>query len=194
MGRNENPPPADPAWRDVAGRLAALHPNPLRRGRRWSTRVPVGWSVAVVIGVAACFAAVSLHYNDTVLDAKACPSTVTVNAPLGTTLDSVSSVQFPDLHSCHYRQGADTGALWIDAAVGSAPGSPSLSDRCRGGPSLQVAGYPACSVRDTAGRASLYIETRRAQWQFTTNLASVAMPRLETLAATLLKEKPPLFS
>jgi hypothetical protein len=109
-------------------------------------------------------------------------------------LDSVSSIQFSDLHSCHYRQGADTGALWIDAAE-STPRSSSLGDRCRGEPPLEVAGHPACSVRDTTtGRPSLYIDTRRAEWQFTTNLASVSMPRLEDLATTLLEEKPPLFT
>ena len=80
---------------------------------------PEGLAVAglVVIGAVAVFAVAAMHYNDTVLDANVCPQVAAVNAVLRTTLDTVSGVQFSDLHSCQYAEGADPRALWIDAAV-----------------------------------------------------------------------------
>ena len=84
--------------------------------RRWSRKV---WAIVglVVVGVVAVFAVVAVRYNDTVLDANACPQPTAVNAVLRTTLDTVSGVQLSDLHSCQYAEGADPQALWIDAAV-----------------------------------------------------------------------------
>ncbi len=164
--------------------------------RLWSRKV---WAVAglVVIGAVAVFAVAAMHYNDTVLDANVCPQVAAVNAVLRTTLDTVSGVQFSDLHSCQYAEGADPRALWIDAAVPTGRAS-SAGAPCRHRLPLTVAGDPACSVagsRDTtAGRPSLYVETRHADWQFTTNLTSVSMARLETLARTLLDQKRSLFS
>jgi hypothetical protein len=179
--------------------LAALHARRLLGGkRRWSTKVwLISTAVAVVVLVAA-FALVAVHYNDTVLNPNVCPSLSSVNALLGTTLDKVSGIQFSDLHSCSYTQGTDTAALGIDVA---GPNQPSVAvghDPCRKEQHLTVVGHKACSVAGTPGttpgRPSLLIETSNGNWQFTTNLATVSMTQLETLARALLNSSRPHFA
>jgi hypothetical protein len=154
--------------------------------------------LAVLAILAATFVLESVHYNETVLNSHACPQPKAMNAVLGTDLDTVSALQLADLHSCHYGQGADSKALWIDVADPGPGGSLTHDDPCQDKTELKVAGYLGCWVsgtRDTTrGRPSLYVETRKGDWQLTTNLATVSMTQLEVLAKTMINSKRPLFT
>ncbi len=175
----------------VAARFVALHARPVfGTGRRGSMKVWILVSAGIAVVLAVAFALVSVHYDDTVLSPVACPAPASVNAPLGTILGKVSGLQFSDFHSCSYAQGTDTSALEIDVAIPNNPSGAFGPDRCRSRRHLTVAGDTACSMAGTPGttrgRPSLLIETRQGDWQFTTNLASVSMTQLETLAKALL--------
>ncbi len=178
----------------VGARLAALHGRPLLgANRRWSTRVSILTMAGIAVVLAVAFALVSVHYDDTVLSRGACPAPATVNARLGTTLDSVSGIQLSDLFSCHYGQGTDTSAVGIDVAAPNKPAAALGLDSCGRRQHFTVAGHTACSMAGTSGttpgRPSLLIETSQGDWQLTTNLASVSMTRLESLAGSLVRSQ-----
>jgi len=188
----------DPPRHGIAARLADMHSRRLRlTPSHWSTKKTVMACVGVVVGLAAAFAVVSLHYNDTVLGTKVCPSLAEVSTLIGADLGEVSGIQVQDLHSCHYSQGSDPKALWIDAVVPPESRNPSADDPCHNRRRFTVAGHRACSVAGsratTPGRPSLYIETRHVDLQLTTDLASVSMARLERLGEALTQLKTPLF-
>jgi hypothetical protein len=175
----------------VGARLRALHARRLLGGKpRWSVQAWIISTVAAVVVLVAAFALVAVHYNDTVLNSNVCPSRTFVNGQLGTTLDEVSGIEFSDFHSCSYRQGADARALSIDVA---GPGQPSTSlgdDPCRTRHPFTLAGHEACSMAGTPGttpgRPSLFVETSRGNWQFSTDLPSVSMTQLEALGKAVL--------
>ncbi|HEY5024568.1 MAG TPA: hypothetical protein VII76_06300 [Acidimicrobiales bacterium] len=176
----------------VGARLAGLHARTFLVGkRRWSVKVWVVSTLVTVVLLGAAFAGTALHYRDTVLSASACPSPARVNALLGTTLDTVSGITFSDLHSCSYGDGADTRAVGIDVALPSHVVRPTGDDACHKSPILRVRGHRAYSVAGTPGttpgRPSLYVETSTGNWQFTTNLPSLTLARLEALATSLLR-------
>jgi hypothetical protein len=178
---------ADPNWPSVSEKLAALHGRPLRTRKRWAfTR----WVIATLVLMAAFFVFEALRYSHNVLDAKDCPTIASVNALLGTTLDTVSGLQLSDLHSCTYSVGTDTRALSIDAAVPSPAQNRADGDPCRHQVPLTVAGHEACSMSGTRGttpgRPSLLVMTSKFDWQLTTNLASVSMAELQSLARELV--------
>jgi hypothetical protein len=162
-------------------------------------RTKVWWVSVLTVPafLAAMFVLESIHYNDTVLSSDACPQPQAMNAALGTKLDTVSALQLLGLHSCHYGQGADLKALWIDVADAK-PGGRTNDDPCHDKTRLNVAGHVACSVSGTRattrGRPSLYVETSKGDWQLTTNLPTVSMSQLEALAKTLINSKRPLFA
>jgi hypothetical protein len=146
--------------------------------------------VVAVVVLGGVFAVVARHYNDSVLSADVCPSTATVNARLGTTLDKVSGIQLSDLHACSYAQGTDTKALSIDVADSKQPALLIAGDLCGRKRTFTVRAHQACELSGTPGttpgRPSLFVATNEGDWQFTTNLSSVSMSQLEALATVLL--------
>ena len=148
------------------------------------------WVIATLVLMATFFVFEAVRYNHNVLDAKGCPTTASVNALLGTTLDTVSGLQLSDLHSCTYSAGPDTRALSIDAAVPNPAHHRADGDQCRHQQPLTVAGHEACSMSGTPGttpgRPSLLVMTSTFDWQLTTNLASVSMVKLQSLARELV--------
>lgn len=182
----------DPERHGVGARLAGLHARTFLIGkRRWSPKVWVVTILVTVVLLGGAFAATAVHYRDTVLSASSCPSPARVNAPLGTRLDTVSGITFSDLHSCSYGDGADARAVGIDIALPSHVSLPIGDDACHKRRTLRVRGHRACSVAGTPGttpgRPSLYVETSTGNWQFTTNLPSLSLARLEALATSLLR-------
>ena len=189
--RESHPEPhhddADPNWPSVSERLAALHGRPLRTRKHWAFTRGI---IAALVLMAAIFVFEAVRYNHNVLDTKDCPTTTSVNALLGTTLGTVSGLQLSDLHSCTYSAGTDTRALSIDAAVPNPVENRAGGDPCRHKQPLTVAGHEACSMSGTRGttpgRPSLLVMTSKFDWQLTTNLASVSMTKLQSLARELV--------
>ncbi len=146
-------------------------------------------TLAVAAVLATFFVVEAIRYNHDVLDAKVCPTPTRVNTLLGTKLDNVSAVQLSDLRTCRYSTGTDTDALSIDSAVRD-PVQGLAGDQCGNRPRFTVAGHQACSMSGTRGtapgRPSLMVVTTKFDWQLTTNLASVSMVKLQSLAGALL--------
>ncbi len=181
----------DDDWPGVSARLAALHGRrpPLQR-QHWSPKVWITSIVMAVVVLGAVFAVVARHYDDSVLTANVCPSTATVNARLGTTVDKVTGIQLSDFHTCSYAQGTDSKALSIDVAHAKQSARSVAGHLCARRPTFTVRGHTACSLSGTSGttpgRPSLLVATNDADWQFTTNLSSVSLAQLEVLATALL--------
>jgi hypothetical protein len=192
-GTVERPDDADDDHRKrVADRLAAVHARSLfGNKRRWSPRVWALWSAASVVALAVAFILVAVHYDNTVLNSTVCPARTVVNGVLGTTLGTVSGIEFSDFHSCSYTQGADARAVGIDVAVPGGPSALKGEETCRTRHPFTLAGHEACSMAGTPGttrgRPSLLVESARGNWQFTTDLPSVSMAKLEALARALVK-------
>ena len=146
-------------------------------------------TLAVAAVLATFFVVEAVRYNHDVLDAKVCPTPTRVNGLLGTKLNNVSGVQLSDLRTCRYSTGTDTDALSIDAAMRN-PVQDLTGDQCGNRPRFKVAGHEACSMSGTRGtapgRPSLLVVTSKFDWQLTTNLASVSMAKLQSLAGALL--------
>ena len=188
-GPDRNDGETDPGWTSVSEKLAALHGRPGQtRKRRSFTQWIIG-AFALAIVLATFFVVEAVRYNHEVLDAKVCPTPAKVNGLLGTNLKSVSGVQLTDLQTCRYSAGTDTDALSIDTALRGQL-EDLAGDQCGDKPRFTVAGHEACSMSGTRGttpgRPSLMVRTSKSDWQLTTNLASVSMAKLQSLAGQLL--------
>jgi hypothetical protein len=161
-----------------------------RHRQRWS------WSgfaiivVSAVVTIGVLLVIVS-HVDAHFPKVTNCPTAGVVNAALGTHVTDPSAVSESDLLGCSYRQGSDAQAV----SVSYAAAAPSKAGPCRRRPRIDVSGHSACDVTGTAGTssagASLIVEVRGVQEQFTTDIGRVSLVSLETLAVKVLAQRPP---
>jgi hypothetical protein len=160
--------------------------RPTRPTRSWSR-----FGAAAVSGVALIVVLVVIvsHRDDQFPTVKSCPSASVVNESLGTHVARPTTASQADLLGCFYPQGSNPQAVSVSfAAAGGV-------DPCRKRPRIEVTGHEGCDVSGTrgtsAGGASLLVETRSAQEQFSSSLGGVRLVGLERLAMEVLAEAPP---
>jgi hypothetical protein len=162
-----------------------------RRTRRhrwpWSGFGLIVLSSVVTIGL---LVIVVLHRDAQLPKATSCPGAPLVNGTLETHVAAPSAVSESDLLGCFYREGSDGRA--VSVSFGARRRS---DDPCRTRRRFTVSGDGACDVTGSPGTetsgASLVVEARGLQDQFSTDLGSVSLDRLEKLAARVLAENPP---
>jgi hypothetical protein len=120
---------------------------------------------------------------------RSCPSASVVNEALGTHVAQPTAASQADLLGCFYQQGSNAQAVSVSFASGAG------TDPCRKRPRLALSGQEGCDVSGTrgtsAGGASLLVERRSYQYQFSSALRDVALAGLERLALKVLAEAPP---
>src|ERR1700722_1560042 len=157
-----------------------------RPARSWSR-----FAAAAVSGVALIVVLVVIvsHRDEQFPTVKSCPSASVVNGSLGTHVSRPTAASEADLLGCFYPQGTTPQAVSVTFAADGGV------DPCRKRPRIEVTGHEGCDVSGTrgtpAGGASLLVETRRAQEQFSSSLREVPLAGLERLAMKVVAEAPP---
>jgi hypothetical protein len=159
-----------------------------RQARSWSRFGATAFSgVALIV----LLVIIVSHRDAQFPTAKNCPSASVVNEVLGTHVARPTAASEADLLGCFYPQGSDTQAVSVSFAAAAEVGA----DPCRKRPRIDVSGRSGCDVSGTrgttAGGASLLVETRSAQDQFSSALRDVPLAGLERLAVKVLAETPP---
>jgi hypothetical protein len=157
-----------------------------RQPRSWYTFGGAVLSGALAVGVLLVAVA---HRDAQLPTARNCPTASRVDAALGTHVGSPTAVSEADLLGCFYQQGPDQQAVSVSFATASAV------DPCRKRPRIVVSGHEACTVTGFRGMnmnsMSLVVETRDIQDQFSSDLGTMSLRRLEGLAVRVLAEPPP---
>jgi hypothetical protein len=157
-----------------------------RQPRSWSRFGAAAVSGVALIGVLLIIAS---HRNAQFPTVKSCPSAAVVNEVLGTHVARPTAASEADLLGCFYQQGSDTQAVSVSFA------SRAGTDPCRKRPPIDVSGHEGCDVSGSrgtsAGGASLLVETKSLQIQFSSSRRDVPLAGLERLATKALAESPP---
>jgi hypothetical protein len=158
-------------------------PRPARSWTRFGASAVSGVALIAVLVI------IVSHRDAQFPTVTSCPSASVVNEALGTHVAQPTAASEADLLGCFYRQGADTQAVSVSFAAGARVG------RCRKRPPIDVTGHEGCDVSGTrgtsAGGASLLVETKSVQYQFSSSLRDVPLAGLERLAMKVLAETPP---
>lgn len=157
-----------------------------RPGRSWSR---FGASAVSGVALIAVLVIIVGHRDAHFPTVKSCPSASVVNEALGTRVVRPTAASEADLLGCFYDQGSDIQAVSISFAATAGV------DPCRKRPRIDVAGHQGCDVSGTRGTsaagASLLVETKSVQDQFSSSLRDVPLTALERLAQKVLAENPP---